>query len=168
MVKGLGPRSHSYVSLHPPPQAKLAARAKQIRMCLVKTAEAISKDNVDFTAWVANCGRSVSHHSSFVPMLIRYKVIGKAESEGRRPRAKARSKVQGPTPVALNLSSETEQYNILTSEQDIDESVTKITQALNLADNVNETMAGRSPPRTCTEWCDYIETLLKVSPDSGQ
>lgn len=125
----------------------------QVRTCLLETVGAISKNKVDFTAWVVNCGRSVSHHSSFVPVLIRYKLLCKApQSEGRR----------SITDVSLQLSSETERYKILAGDADQEEASKKIMQVLRLADDVKEKLSNIDPPTTCTEWCHYLDEMLKA------
>lgn len=120
---------------------------------LATTAQELSKSKVDFSTWVANCGRSVSHHSSFVPVLIRYKIL---------------SKVIGPAPKALVLSSETEKYRILESQGDKEEALKKITMALSLADDSMQCLSDMKVPTTCTEWCNYIDVLLKAFPSFGK
>jgi hypothetical protein len=46
--------------------------------------QVIQKPPVDEQTWVTNCGRNVSHHSGYLPLLARLNVICKSKGQKRR------------------------------------------------------------------------------------
>jgi hypothetical protein len=63
----------------------LNQRAQCLYQALRNTVSRLSKNPpVDEQTWVTNCGRNVSHHSGYLPLLARLNVICKSKGQKRR------------------------------------------------------------------------------------
>jgi hypothetical protein len=99
---------------------------------------------VKFTEWVANCGKGVSFHSGWLPLLhLRVKLIKKA--------------VDGP----LILGSEENHYKVKCLDSSLTQSLEGI---LSMHDEVSDIEV----PQTCQAWSSAVDTLMecfKVHPE---
>ena len=100
----------------------------------------------DFTCWITNCGRNVSHHSGFVPLLLRFKVVRKV------PRSSA---------SALDLGSVTGRRYMLRTDNLI-EVLTKLCKLIRLADAIQKLLSKVRGPWSCSSWCRAFHDLQKV------
>jgi len=120
-----------------PPQA----RADNVVAVLRSACEFMHGHNL--TAWVQHCGRGVTHHSGFVPMLLRMQVIRRAAS--------------GPLHLGLSKYAFTCRRSV---------QVSRCLQGLLLAcDKLRGVLA--SPPRTCQQWRRLYGEYCAVLRDAG-
>ena len=104
----------------------------------------------DFTCWVTNCGRNVSHHSGFVPMLLRFKMLREA------PRS---------TAVSLDLGSTTGRLYQLRSDNLV-EALRNLCQLIRLADAVKKGCPSVQGPQSCSTWSKSFQKLSGIVQDS--
>ena len=105
-------------------------------------------DGVDFTCWVTNCGRNVSHHSGFVPMLSRFKIL---------------KKVRKSTVPSLALGSATGlRYQL--RDDNLLEVLGNLCKLIRLADAMQEKVPAVHGPRSCSSWSKAFHDLCRVVP----
>ena len=125
-------------------------RAHGLLAVLRRTAEAVH--GADFSCWVTNCGRNVSHHSGFVPMLLRFKVLRKVPRSSVSP---------------LDLGSTTGLCYQLRSDNLL-EVLNKLCKLVVLADAIKKFKV--RGPRSCTAWVTAFRNLsdvVKMNPCPG-
>ena len=139
----------------PVPQSKLLdlqkrcgedvlVRAHGLLQILRRTTEAVH--GTDLTCWVTNCGRNVSHHSGFIPMLLRFKVLRKV------PKSSVDS---------LDLGSATgRRYKL--RNNNLLEVLGKLCKLIKLADAVRNLMSKVQGPRSCSGWTKAFRDLSDV------
>ena len=107
---------------------------------------ALKVQGKDFTCWVTNCGRNVSHHSGFVPMLLRFKVV---------------QKVAGSSVSSLDLGSQTGRRYMLRSDNLL-EVLCKLCKLTKLADAVKKFMSLVRGPRSCSAWVKTFRGMCDI------
>ncbi len=125
----------------------LARRATSLLTILRCAAKASS--GKDYTAWIANCGRNVSHHAGFVHLLRKYFVIRKL-------------KTKLPDPQVLKFGSN-QRYvlcNNLTAEK---KSIQKLMLLIKFADAAMVNLFKVPGPTSCAQWCDIWHRLVAVA-----
>lgn len=127
--------------------AHAVLRAHRLLAVLRQTIRAVHSK--DFTCWVTNCGRNVSHHSGFVPMLLRFKLLQKVR----------RSRVS-----SLDLGSATGRRYQLRSNNLV-EVLDKLCQLIQSADAIKEKLSSVRGPRSCSEWSKSFQKLSEVVRD---
>ena len=119
-------------------------RAEMLLQVLCKAVRQSSGQN--FTAWVANCGRNVSHHSGFIPMLRRFNVLRTA-----RRHDVEKFTFHGPT-----------QYALCASAGGSRKAIRKLESLITFADAAAEVMFKVQGPGTCRAWCSLYTQLLEA------
>lgn len=119
-------------------------RAHGLLAVLRRTTHAVH--GKDFRCWVTNCGRNVSHHSGFIPMLLRFKVLRKV------PRSSVSS---------LDLGSTTGRRYELRSDNLL-EVLSNVCELIQLADAVKKSMSTVRGPRSCSAWIKAFRDLSDV------
>ena len=139
----------------PVPQSKLLAlqarvgedvllRAHGLLAVLRRTTRMVH--GKDFACWVKNCGRNVSHHSGFVPMLLRFKVLRKASES---------------SVSSLDLGSATGRRYELRSNNLL-EVLSKMCKLIELANAVKKMMSKVRGPWSCSTWITAFRNLSDV------
>ena len=123
-------------------------RAYRLLAVLRKTIHAV--EGKDFAPWVTNCGRNVSHHSGFVPMLLRFKLL---------------RKVSRSTVSSLDLGSATGRRYELRSNNLV-EVLGKLSQLIKLADAIKQKMSSVPGPTSCSAWSKAFRKLSEVVQDN--
>ena len=120
-------------------------RAQHLLAVLRRTVSEV--DGKDLSCWVTNCGRNVSHHSGFVPMLLRLKVL---------------RKVRKSTVPSLDLGSATgRRYQLRTDN--LLQALDCLCQVIRLADAVQVKVPSSVPgPRSCSAWVQSFHDLTHV------
>jgi len=122
----------------------IVRRAQHLLAVLRQSAQKV--DGVDFTCWVTNCGRNVSHHSGFVPMLTRFKIL---------------KKVRRSTVRVLSLGSATgRRYQF--RDDNLLEVLGKLCTLIRFADASQEKVPAVQGPRSCSEWSKAFHDLSRV------
>ena len=119
-------------------------RAHRLLAVLRRTIQMVQ--GKDFECWVTNCGRNVSHHSGFIPMLQRFKVVRKV----------ARSSAS-----SLDLGSVTGLRYELRSDNLL-EVLSRMCKLIKLADAIKELMSKVQGPRSCAAWITASRDLSDV------
>ena len=119
-------------------------RAYRLLAILRKTIHAV--DGKDLSSWVTNCGRNVSHHSGFVPMLLRFKLLRKV------PRS---------TVPSLDLGSATGRRYQLWSNNLV-EVLGRLSELIKLSDAIKRKMSSVPGPTTCSQWSKAFQKLSEV------
>lgn len=127
-----------------------SSRQERLWELLKGTALAAHKSKLDLSEWVQNCGRNVSHHSGFVATLMRFNMLAKAPPN--LPKAKR-----------LQLSSATEEYQLLEEPAAKTIALNALEKLCKLADAVNDAKASTSTPRSCTEWATYFNMIQEAA-----
>jgi len=107
----------------------------------------IAVQGEDLTCWVKNCGRNVSHHAGFIPMLLRYKLLQKVDL--------------GQTLPSLDLGSITGQHYHLRSDNLV-EVLSNLCQLIRMADAIKEKLPSVQGPWSCSAWSQSFRILSDV------
>ena len=135
------PKSKVYQKLQEQHGLPRLCRALRLHFTLLEAMREV--EGSDFSSWVTNCGRNVSHHSGLVPMLMRLKMIQIAAAGDRK---------------CFHLSSVTGRRYVV--QQDSRFAVlAKLCQVIKLADTLRETLYSVQGPRSCTAWCKTFHAL---------
>ena len=123
---------------------KVVFRAHHLLAVLRRTVHAVQ--GKDFTCWVRNCGRNVSFHSGFIPMLLRFKLL---------------RKVPWSTVPSLDLGSTTGlRYQLRTDN--LVQVLSHLCQVIRLADAIKEKLSSVPRPQSCAAWCRSFRILSMV------
>ena len=124
----------------------IVCRAQRLLAVLRRSIRQV--DGVDFTCWVTNCGRNVSHHSGFVPMLSRFKIL---------------KKVRRSTVPLLALGSTTGlRYQF--RNDNLLEVLGMLCTLIRFADAGQEKVP--QGPRSCSTWSKAFHVLSKTVKDN--
>ena len=123
-------------------------RAQHLLAVLRSTVQQV--DGADFECWVTNCGRNVSHHSGFVPMLLRFEIL---------------QKVSKSTVPSLALGSTTGRRYQLRSDNLL-AVLGKLCALIRLADAIEEKLPAVHGPRSCSAWSKAFQDLSQVVQDN--
>ena len=143
LQEGYGPvRQSRLLDLQQRYGEDVVVRAHGLLGVLRRTSEAI--EGTDLTCWVTNCGRNVAHHSGFIPMLIRFKVLRKV------PKSSVSS---------LSLGSITgRRYKLRTDN--LLEALSKLCKLIVLADAIKRSKV--RGPRSCSAWIKAFRNLSDI------
>ena len=129
-------------------------RAHGLLAVLRRTTQAVH--GKDFSCWVTNCGRNVSHHSGFVPMLLRFAVLRKVSRSNV-----SRSKVSRSSVSSLDLGSTSGRCYELRSDNLL-EVLSKLCKLIKLADAVEKVMSKVRGPWSCSTWITAFRDLSDI------
>lgn len=151
---------------------------QQLYQALVATVERL--DGKQMVVWTLNCGRNVSHHSGWLPLLLRLGIIAKAPAHlARQPPGGPRSATVTPRSVqprsrrllptsrrcGCRRSGKTRQprlvrlgeggycYHIKAFSADVRRKLSSYVL-------VGEVMGTLAVPKTCDDWCRAVARFL--------
>ena len=100
----------------------------------------------DYEAWVANCGRNVSHHSGFIPLLRRLDVLRTDKKQDVE-----KLTFHGP-----------KRYALCTSADGSRKALDKLVSLIQFADVAADVLLSVQGPKTCRAWCSAHARLLEA------
>ena len=136
-----------HTELHKKYGMQTVCRAVRLSSVLCQTLQVI--EGQDFGIWVENCGCNVSHHSGFVPMLMRFKLLRKAVAGERR---------------TLKLSSVSGQRYVI-AQGNTTQVLCNLCEVISLADAMRKTLSSVPGPRSCATWCKAFHAMRGVLRD---
>ena len=128
---------------------------EQLYRVLVDTAHAL--DSVSMSAWTLNCGRQVSHHSGWLPLLIRLGILRRASRSTRSRPPRLQVSRQQLHHKVLRLGEMGQLYQTRPLKGPLRRKLRSYVDA-------GTAIVGTAAvPRTCADWCAQVENFMAAA-----